>query len=67
MKINIKQTIGVLAATLFVSSCSLDEVNKSALTSDNYFTNDAEFDELVTTSYELTRSLLRDELASMWY
>ena len=67
MKINIKQTIGVLAATLFVSSCSLDEVNKSALTSDNYFTNDAEFDELVTTSYEMTRSLLRDELPSMWY
>lgn len=66
MKMNVKKTIGILAATLLVSSCSLDEINKSALTSDNYFTNDAEFDELVSASYESVRTILRDQQGPMW-
>lgn len=63
----IRKTITMFAAILLITSCSLDEVNKSALTSDNYFTTENEFDELVTNVYVSVRTLLRNQQGPMWH
>lgn len=63
----LKKSINILAAVILTTSCSLDEVNKSSLTSDNYFASNTEFDELVTNVYVSTRGLLRDQQSPMWH
>lgn len=53
-------------AAFLVTSCSLDEENKSAQTGGNYFNGEAQYEELVTQAYIMMRPLLRNT-SSMWY
>lgn len=62
----IRNTFIGLAVTSMVASCSLDEDNRSSVTSDNYFKAAAEYEELVSHTYVTLRPLLRNT-NPMWY
>jgi len=68
MKKIIQISILGLLITGIISSCSLDEINKSAVTSDNYITSESEYEELVTAAYMYLRPLLGStNTHMMWY
>ncbi|WP_321333360.1 RagB/SusD family nutrient uptake outer membrane protein [uncultured Bacteroides sp.] len=48
------------------NSCSLDEVNNSSVTSDDYFTTEKAYEEFAAETYVMMRPLLRNT-TSMWY
>lgn len=62
----IRNTFICLAATSLLASCSLDEENRSSVTSDNYFKAAIEYDELVSHTYVTLRPLLRNG-EPMWF
>lgn len=66
MKKSIKNIFLYITTIMLVSSCSLDEENRSASTSANYFTGEAQYEELVNQAYIMMRPLLRNT-SSMWY
>lgn len=58
-------SIGLLAMSL-VTSCSLDEVNNSAVTDVNYITSETQYEELVAAAYMYLRPLTQ-YTNCMWY
>lgn len=66
MKNSIKNLFIYFSILAFAASCSLDEDNRSAETTGNYFKGEAQYEELVNEAYIMLRPLLRNT-ASMWY
>lgn len=64
-----KKLINYTAAILLLAltySCSLDEVNPSSVTSDEYFVTESSYEELVAEAYRNLRPLLQTT-TNMWY
>jgi len=65
MKKIINYTAAILLLVL-TYSCSLDEVNPSSVTSDEYFATESSYEELVAEAYRNLRPLLQST-THMWY
>lgn len=62
----INHIVTVSLMTVLFYACSLDEVNLSAVTSDEYFSTQEAYEELVAETYVRLRPLLQNTV-NMWY